>query len=76
MPYRKIVARAGVARCLMAVCAPVVALELLRWVSSRPPGDIVIGLPFFTCAALQAAAMLITLRFFRSHPPAQPVQPA
>ncbi|MBW8847667.1 MAG: MFS transporter [Burkholderiales bacterium] len=61
---------------LMAVCAPVVALELLRWVSTRPPGDILIGLPFFTCAALQAVAMLITLRFFRSHPPAQPVQPA
>ncbi|HEV6964678.1 MFS transporter [Roseateles sp.] len=62
---------------LMAVCAPVVALELLRWVSHRPPGDILIGLPFFTCAALQALAMLITLRFFRRQPPApQPVQPA
>ena len=61
---------------LMAVCAPVVALELLRWVSDRPAGDIVIGLPFFTCAALQAVAMLITFRFFRSHPPVQPVQPA
>lgn len=61
---------------LMAVCAPVLALELLRWVSDRPPGDLLIGLPFFTCAALQAAAMLITLRFFRSHPPAPPAQPA
>ncbi|HEU6454661.1 MAG TPA: TCR/Tet family MFS transporter [Roseateles sp.] len=57
---------------LMAVCAPVVALELLRWVSHRPPGDMLIGLPFFTCAALQAVAMLITLRFFRLHPVAQP----
>lgn len=61
---------------LMAVCAPVVALELLRWVSHRPPGDILIGLPFFTCATLQAAAMLITLRFFRQHPVTTPVQPA
>lgn len=57
---------------LMAVCAPVVALELLRWVSHRPPGDILIGLPFFSCAALQALAMFITLRFFRQHPVAQP----
>ena len=57
---------------LMAVCAPVVALELLRWVSHRPAGDILIGLPFFTCAALQALAMFITLRFFRQHPVAQP----
>lgn len=57
---------------LMAVCAPVVALELLRWVSHRPPGDMLIGLPFFTCAALQAVAMIITLRFFRLHPVAQP----
>jgi DHA1 family tetracycline resistance protein-like MFS transporter len=66
---------------LMAVFAPVVALELLRWVSHRPPGDILIGLPFFTCAALQALAMWITLSFFRSHPARktpepEPVQPA
>ncbi|MCC7456813.1 MAG: TCR/Tet family MFS transporter [Nitrospira sp.] len=53
---------------LMAVFAPVVALELLRWVADRPPGDWLIGLPFFVCAALQAAAALIAWRFFRSHP--------
>jgi len=57
---------------LMAVCAPVVALELLRWVSHRPAGDVLIGLPFFTCAALQALAMFTTLRFFRQHPVPQP----
>lgn len=57
---------------LMAVCAPVIGLELLRWVSHRPAGDILIGLPFFTCAALQALAMFITLRFFRQRPVAQP----
>jgi DHA1 family tetracycline resistance protein-like MFS transporter len=45
-------------------------------VSHRPAGDVLIGLPFFTCAAVQAAALLITLRFFRSHPPVRPVQPA
>ena len=39
---------------LMAVFAPVVALELLRWVSHRPAGDWLIGLPFFVCSALAA----------------------
>jgi DHA1 family tetracycline resistance protein-like MFS transporter len=52
---------------LMAVIAPVVALELLRWVSQRPPGDWLIGLPFFTCAALQLAAAITAWRFFRTH---------
>ena len=52
---------------LMAVFAPVVALELLRWVSHRPAGDWLIGLPFFTCAALQVTAAVIAWRFFRSH---------
>jgi len=52
---------------LMAVFAPVVALELLRWVSRRPSGDWLIGLPFFTCSALQLTAAVIAWRFFRSH---------
>jgi MFS transporter, DHA1 family, tetracycline resistance protein len=52
---------------LMAVLAPVVALELLRWVSRRPPGDWLIGLPFFTCSTLQLTAAAIAWRFFRSH---------
>lgn len=52
---------------LMAVLAPVVALELLRWVSHRPAGDWLIGLPFFTSAALQLTAATIAWRFFRSH---------
>jgi DHA1 family tetracycline resistance protein-like MFS transporter len=52
---------------LMAVVAPVVALELLRWVSHRPAGDWLIGLPFFTCAALQLTAATVAWRFFRSH---------
>jgi MFS transporter, DHA1 family, tetracycline resistance protein len=53
---------------LMAVAAPVLGLELLRWVSHLPPGHVLIGLPFFTCAALQFAAMLLALRFFRRRP--------
>src|SRR5262245_29423763 len=52
---------------LMAVFAPVVALELLRWVSHRPAGDWLIGLPFFVCSALQLSGALIAWRFFRSH---------
>jgi MFS transporter, DHA1 family, tetracycline resistance protein len=60
---------------LMAVFAPVVALELLRWVSHRPPGDWLIGLPFFVCAALQATAAITAWRFFRTHQGLR-VQPA
>jgi DHA1 family tetracycline resistance protein-like MFS transporter len=52
---------------LMAVLAPIIGLELLRWVSHRPPGDWLIGLPFFVCAALQFTAAIIAIRFFRSH---------
>lgn len=57
---------------LMAVLAPLVGLTLLAQVSHRPPADPLMGLPFYACAALQAAAMLITLRFFRSQPAPQP----
>jgi DHA1 family tetracycline resistance protein-like MFS transporter len=52
---------------LMAVLAPLVGLELLRWVSDRPPGDMLIGLPLFACAALQGAAVLVAIRFFLRH---------
>jgi MFS transporter, DHA1 family, tetracycline resistance protein len=51
---------------LMAVIAPVIGLELLRWVSHRPTGDWLIGLPFFTCAAVQIIAAILAYRFFRS----------
>ena len=50
---------------LMAVLAPVIALELLRWVSHFPAGDIWIGLPFFVSASLQALGALLAWRFFR-----------
>ena len=52
---------------LMAVIAPLIGLELLRWVSHLPAGHVLIGLPFFTCAAVQLIAMLLAYRFFRSH---------
>jgi DHA1 family tetracycline resistance protein-like MFS transporter len=54
---------------LMAVVAPVFGTALLGLVSHRPPGDVMIGLPFFFCAALQASAALIAIRFFRRRPP-------
>jgi DHA1 family tetracycline resistance protein-like MFS transporter len=50
---------------LMAVFAPLFGLELLRWVSHRPAGDVWIGLPFFVIAALQGAATLVAWQFFR-----------
>ena len=61
---------------LMAVIAPLLGLTLLAQVSHRPAGDLLMGLPFFACSALQAVALFITFRFFRTQPPAQPLQPA
>ena len=57
---------------LMAVLAPVIGLELLRWVSHRPAGDVLIGLPFFVSAALMLLAAVIATRFFRRHPEPTP----
>jgi DHA1 family tetracycline resistance protein-like MFS transporter len=57
---------------LMAVVAPLVGLSLLGLVSHRGQDDLLMGLPFYACAALQAAALLTTLRFFRSQPAPQP----
>jgi DHA1 family tetracycline resistance protein-like MFS transporter len=53
---------------MMAVVAPVIGASLLHLVSHRPPGDWLIGLPFYVCAALQLLAALIALRFFRRPP--------
>ncbi len=53
---------------LMAVLAPVLGLELLRWVSHLAPGDWLIGLPFFVCAGLMALAAGLAAYFFRHHP--------
>jgi DHA1 family tetracycline resistance protein-like MFS transporter len=49
---------------LMAVIAPVVGAAMLGFVSHLPQGDWRIGAPFYFCALLQAAAMLIALRHF------------
>jgi DHA1 family tetracycline resistance protein-like MFS transporter len=49
---------------LMAVAAPVIGATLLGFVSHLPKGDWRIGAPYYFCAVLQAAAMLIALRHF------------
>lgn len=60
---------------LMAVLAPVIGLELLRWVSHRPPGDWLLGLPLYFAAALQLVGLVLALRFFSSHPLHRHAQP-
>ena len=50
---------------LAAVTAPVLATPLLGIVSHRPPGDWLIGLPFYVCALLQAVGAATAIRFFR-----------
>jgi MFS transporter, DHA1 family, tetracycline resistance protein len=58
---------------LMAVVAPVLGTALLGFVSHRPAGDWLIGLPFYFCAALQAMAALLAIRFFRRQGASSPV---
>ena len=50
---------------LMAVIAPVIGAPLLGLVSHLPRGDWRIGAPFYFCAALQAAALLLAWIHFR-----------
>lgn len=50
---------------LTAAVAPIGGLEMLRWVSHLPQGDVMIGLPFFVISALQLAATLVAWQFFR-----------
>jgi MFS transporter, DHA1 family, tetracycline resistance protein len=52
---------------LMAALAPLVATPLLGAVASRPPSDVLMGLPFFVCAALQLASALVAWRYFATH---------
>ena len=49
---------------LMAVVAPVLGAPLLGAVSHLPQGDWRIGAPFYLCAAIQAIAAVIGLRYF------------
>jgi DHA1 family tetracycline resistance protein-like MFS transporter len=51
---------------LMAVVAPAVGAPLLGMVSHLPQGDWRIGTPFYFCAALQAAALLLAWSHFRA----------
>jgi MFS transporter, DHA1 family, tetracycline resistance protein len=57
---------------LMAVLAPIFSLELLRWVSHRPAGDWLIGLPMYVAASLMIVAAVMAYLYFR----AQRVTPA
>jgi DHA1 family tetracycline resistance protein-like MFS transporter len=50
---------------LMAVLAPVIAAAPLNFVSHLPRGDWRMGAPFYLCAALQAAALMLTVAHFR-----------
>jgi MFS transporter, DHA1 family, tetracycline resistance protein len=51
---------------LMAVIAPAIGAPLLTMVSHLPKGDWRIGAPFYFCAVLQAAALLLAVSHFRS----------
>jgi DHA1 family tetracycline resistance protein-like MFS transporter len=50
---------------LMAVIAPAVGAPLLMMVSHLPQGDWRIGAPFYFCAVLQAAALVLAALHFR-----------
>ncbi len=50
---------------LMAVLGPVFAVPLLGIVSHLPKGDWRIGMPFFFCALLQGAALVVAIVHFR-----------
>ena len=50
---------------LMAVIAPAFGAPLLAMVSHLPPGDWRIGAPFYFCAFLQGAALVLAISHFR-----------
>ena len=50
---------------LMVVFAPVIGAPLLTMVSHLPKGDWRIGAPFYFCAVLQAAALVLAISHFR-----------
>ncbi len=51
---------------LMAVIAPLIGAPLLAMVSHLPQGDWRIGAPFYFCAALQAASLVLAVVHFRA----------
>jgi DHA1 family tetracycline resistance protein-like MFS transporter len=54
----------GSLNSLMAVLAPVIGAPLLGLVSHLPMGDWRIGAPFYFCAALQAASLVLAATHF------------
>lgn len=61
---------------LAAALAPLIGPPMLGLVSHYPPGDWRIGAPFYFCALLQGAAMLLAWRHFRQHRALHPHDPA
>lgn len=57
---------------LTAALAPLIGPPMLGLVSHYPQGDWRIGAPFYFCALLQAAAMLLAWRHFQHHRAAGP----
>jgi MFS transporter, DHA1 family, tetracycline resistance protein len=53
---------------LTAVIAPIIAAPMLAAVSHFPKGDWRIGAPFYLCAILQAASLILAIRYFKSLP--------
>jgi DHA1 family tetracycline resistance protein-like MFS transporter len=51
---------------LMAVFAPIIGAPLLAMVSHLPKGDWRIGAPFYFCAVLQAASLILAVAHFRA----------
>ncbi|OGA95949.1 MAG: tetracycline transporter [Betaproteobacteria bacterium RIFCSPLOWO2_12_FULL_66_14] len=51
---------------LTAVIAPTIGAPLLAMVSHLPQGDWRIGAPFYFCAVLQAASLLLAIAHFRA----------
>ena len=52
---------------LGVIITPLIGTSILAAVSHLPPGDWRIGSHFFLCATMQALAVLVAWRYFRSH---------
>lgn len=52
---------------LGVIFTPLLGTAILSAVSHLPPGDWRVGSSFFVCAAMQALALVLAWRYFRSH---------
>ena len=52
---------------LGVIVTPLIGTSILAAVSHLPQGDWRIGSHFFLCAGMQAIAVLVAWRYFRSH---------